>query len=208
MKTLVIVYFALVLIILTACQPSGKEAVVAGNNSCATDPMACGSNGALNGSAYQTNQGYSPYGNGSTGYGTGGSGSGYGSGYGSGSGYQYGNGHGQPFNYYNNNAYLCNCPNGTIPTYNGSAGIGCVSRVTMSSKVNLSAFFYLTWGTNNRWNTLPQLYRYNYGGGNTSCYNGAVQSCTVGQVNNCPGGYVCQMNGSRSTLGLCVASHR
>ena len=199
MKTLVIVYFALVLIILTACQPSGKEAVVAGNNSCATDPMACGSNGVLNGSAYQTNQGYSPYGNGSAGYG---------SGYGSGSGNQYGNGYGQPFNYYNNNAYLCNCPNGTIPTYNGSSGIGCVSRVTMSSKVNLSAFFYLSWGTNNQWNTLPQLYRYNYGGGNTSCYNGAVQSCTVGQVNTCPGGYVCHINGSSSTLGLCVASHR
>ena len=191
MKTLVIVYFALVLITLSACQPSGKEAVVAGNNSCATDPMACGTNGAVNGSAYQTNQGYSPYGNGSTGYGAG-----------------NGSGYGQPFNYYNNNAYLCNCPNGTIPTYNGSAGIGCVSRVSMSSKVNLSAFFYLSWGNNSQWNTLPQLYRYNYGGGNTSCYNGAVQSCTVGQVNNCPGGYICQINGSSSTLGLCVASHR
>lgn len=197
MKTLVIVYFALVLITLTACQPSGKEAIVAGNNSCSTDPLTCGSNGNVNGSAYQYNQGYTPYGTG-TGNGT--------TNYGSGS--SYGNGYGQPFNYYNNSAYLCNCPNGTIPTYNGSAGIGCVSRVAMSSKVNLSAFFYLSWGTNNQWNTLPQLYRYNYGGGNTSCYNGAVQSCTVGQVNNCPGGYVCHVNGSSSTLGLCVASHR
>ena len=199
MKILVIVYFALVLISLSACQPSGKEAVVAGNNSCATDPMACGSNGAINGSAYQNNQGYSPYGN---------NGSGYGNGNGSGYGYGNGSGYGQAFNYYNNNAYLCNCPNGTIPTYNGSAGIGCVSRVSMSSKVSLSAFFYLSWGVNNQWNTLPQLYRYNYGGGNTSCYNGAVQSCTVGQANNCPTGYLCQINGSSSTLGLCVASHR
>lgn len=185
MKTLVIVYFALVLISLSACQPSGKEAVVAGNNACATDPMACGTNGAINGSAYQTNQGYSPYGSN-----------------GNGSGYS------QPFNYYNNNAYLCNCPNGTIPTYNGSAGIGCVSRSYMGSKVSLSAFFYLSWGLNYQMNTLPQLYRYNYGGGNTSCYNGAVQSCTVGQANNCPAGYLCQINGSSSTLGLCVASHR
>ena len=191
MKTLVIVYFALVLITLSACQPSGKEAIVAGNNTCATDPLACGSNGALNGAAYQNNQGYAPYGTGSNNYGSG-----------------NGSGYGQPFNYYNNNAYLCNCPNGTIPTYNGSAGIGCVSRVSMSFKVNLSAFFYLSWGSNNQWNTLPQLYRYNYGGGNTSCYNGAVQSCTVGQVNNCPSGYFCQINGSSSTLGLCVASHR
>ncbi len=194
MKTLVIVYFALVLVVLSACQQSGKEAVVAGNNACATDPLACGSNGTVNGSAYQNNQGYSPYGNGTTGSGNFGSGN-------NGSGYN------QPFNYYNNNAYLCNCPNGTIPTYNGSTGIGCVARVSMSSKVGLSGFFYLSWGSN-QWNTLPQLYRYNYGGGNTSCYNGAVQSCTVGQVNNCPGGYICQVSTASSTLGLCVASHR
>lgn len=193
MKTLVIVYFALVLLTLSACQPSGKEAVVAGNNACTTDPLSCGANGAVNPSAYQNNQGYTPYGNGTN----------YGSGYGS----PYNSG-GQPFNYYNNNAYLCNCPNGTIPTYNGSAGIGCVSRVSMSSKVGLSGYFYLSFGSNYQWNTLPQLYRYNYGGGNTSCYNGAVQSCTVGQMNNCPGGFLCQVSSTSSTLGLCVASHR
>lgn len=182
MRTLLFIYFALVIMTLTACQPSGKEAIVAGNNACITDPVSCGSNGAVNGSAYQNNQGYSPYG-----YGT-----------------NYGYGYTQPFNYYNNNAYLCNCPNGTIPTYNGSAGLGCVSTASMSA--GLSAFFYLSWG-NNQWNTLPQLYRYNYGGGPTSCYNGAVQSCSMAQP-NCPPGYLCRTSGTGSSLGLCVASHR
>lgn len=194
MKTLVIVYFALVLITLSACQPSGKEAVVAGNNACLTDPLSCGSNGAVNGSPYQSNPGYTPYGGG------------YGGGtnnYGSGST----NGYGQPFNNYNNTAYLCNCANGTIPTYNGSAGLGCVSRVSLSSKVGLSGFFYLSWG-NNQWSNLPNLYRYNYGGGPTSCYNGAVQSCNVGQPSNCPSGYLCRPSNTSSSLGLCVASHR
>lgn len=197
MKTLMIIYFALVLITLTSCQKSGKEATVAGNNSCVTDPASCGGNGVVNGSAYQNNNnnGFNPYPNN------------YGTSPGFGTNPNYGPGYNNQFNYYNNNAYLCNCPNGTIPTYNGSAGLGCVSSGRMSASAGLSAFFYLSWGQN-QWNTLPQLYRYNYGGGNTSCYNGVVQSCNASQP-TCPAGYFCnaQVSGVGS-LGLCVASHR
>lgn len=191
MKTLLIIYFTLVIILLSACQPSGKEAIVSGNNTCITDPVSCNGTAAVQGTGYgyQNNQGYYPYGNGS------------------------GYGYSQPFNYYNNNAYLCNCPSGTVPTYNPGAGLGCVSSSHLSStygsaKVGFSGYFYLSWGSN-QWNTLPQLYRYNYGGGgSSSCYNGAVQSCTLNQASNCPSGYMCRPNSTNSNLGLCVASYR
>lgn len=191
MKHLSLIYFGLLVLVLSACQPSNKEAIVSGNNSCITDPVSCGGKGtqAVQGQAYQNNQGYYPYG--------------YGMNYGSG----YGYGYNQPFNYYNNTAYLCNCPMGTVPTYNAGNGIGCVSQGYLNSGYGLSAYFYLGWGSN-QWNSLPQMYKYNYGGGSNYCYNGAVQSCTVGQANNCPSGSMCRPNNNNSSLGLCVASYR
>ncbi|MEK6628102.1 MAG: hypothetical protein AABY53_05710 [Bdellovibrionota bacterium] len=188
MKTLLFIYLALVLITLSACQPSGKEAIVSGNNICITDPVACNATAPIQGTGYtnqygnQNNQGYYPYGG--------------------------GYGYNPTFNYYNNNAYLCNCPNGTVPTYHSGAGLGCVAASYLSSThVGLSGYFYLSWGQN-RWNTMPQLYRYNYGGSSNTCYNGAVQSCALNQADNCPAGSICRPNSTGSNLGLCVASHR
>lgn len=181
MKTLLFVYFALVIIALSSCQKSGEEAVVSGMNSCVVNPASCN-----NASAYSQNQGYTPY------------------------GYSYGNGSGgyaSPFNYYNNSAYLCNCPAGSIPTYNSYSGLGCVRNSGFSYKAGLSAFFYIGWG-NNQWNTIPQLYRYNYGYNNGTCYNGAVQSCNVSTPNSCPSGYICRPSNNANTLGLCVSSFR
>jgi hypothetical protein len=194
MKLLLFVYAASVVLTLSGCQPGGsQEAIVSGNNTCVTDPTTC-----TNSAAYQNNQGYTPYN-----YGTNNTNNN--------SGY-----YNSPFNYYNNNAYLCNCPAGSLPTYNSGAGLGCVRTTHLTAKASsLSAFFYLSWGQNNQWNNLNQIYRYNYGGnqgyqsgyGNSSCYNGAVQSCNVNQSSNCPAGYLCRANSS-STMGLCVLSNR
>ncbi|MEQ1723282.1 MAG: hypothetical protein ABL930_08895 [Pseudobdellovibrio sp.] len=181
MKTALFIYFALVVLTLTGCQKSGDEAVVSGMNTCIVDPASC------NSSVYQQNQGYSPYG------------------FGIGSGSTTGS----AFNYYNNNAYLCNCPAGTIPTYNASAGLGCVRNTSSVAVAGLSAFFYLRWGYNSQWYNTPNIYRYNYGYNNgSSCYNAAVQSCAIGQANSCPVGYVCRPSHPTATLGLCSTSYR
>lgn len=203
MKTLFFVYLALFILMASSCQKSGgSEATVSAvNPNCVTNPSSC------NGSAYSQNYGYQPYAN-SNGYQGGGNSGGYGGGYGGGNG-GYGGGYGgnSPFNYHNNNAYLCNCGSGSIPTYNGSNGLGCVQSAGMN--FGLYGYAYLGWGSNS-WNTLPQLYQYNYGGGsNSRCYNGAVQSCTVGSnPQSCPGGMVCRPNYSGSSIGLCVTSYR
>lgn len=186
MKIFVFVYFFLLVLTITACQPSPKEAMVPGSNTCVTDPVSCGGTQAIQGNAYQNNNNnsygsYYPYG--------------YGTGY----------GYSQPFSYYNNSAYLCNCPAGTLPTYGYQGRIGCMATASFSSTVGLSAYFYLSWGSN-QWNPMPQMYHYSYGG--RTCYNGAVQSCAVGQANTCAAGYSCQPQSSNSSLGLCVASYR
>lgn len=196
MRTFILVYFSLIIFALTSCQPSGKEAIVSGNNTCVTDPITCSGTQAVPGQANQNNNG------GGTGYYPYGGGSGYYP-YGGGTGYGYN----QPFNYYNNTAYLCNCPTGTVPTYSAGGGLSCMSVNYLGSKTGLSAYFYLSWGSN-QWNPMAQMYRYNYGGGLNSCYNGAVQSCTVNQANTCPSGYFCRPNSNTSSLGLCVGSYR
>jgi len=110
-----------------------------------------------------------------------------------------------PFSYYNNSAYLCNCPSGMIPTYNSNAGLGCV-RPTYQYNLYGSFYAYLYIGWNNGWyqtsglTTLSSTY--------SSCYNGAVQSCMVNQSGTCPIGSFCLENSSGSSLGLCVTSYR
>src|SRR5690606_3498536 len=105
MKTLLFVYFALLVMSLSAFQiPMNGQATVAGMNACMANPTAC------NTAAYQQNQGYTPYNYNNNSY-----------------GYTYN--YNQPFNYFNNTAYLCNCPVGTIPTYNAYSGLGCVRAV-------------------------------------------------------------------------------
>lgn len=213
MKTFLFIYFIPVILpailavsIFSSCQPSNQEAVVSGNNVCITDPTACNGTGAINGSAYPPNNAYpnnsqlNNYANNQGGY-----------------PYGYSNNYAYNFNYYNNRAYLCHCPYGTIPAYNAghaNGGLSCIPSTYLqssqvSSKVVLSGYLYLSWG-HNQWNALPQLYKYNYGSGSNLCYNGVVQSCTVNQPNSCPASYFCRPNrvsGSQN-LGLCVASNR
>ena len=196
MKTLLFVYLALFILIASSCGKSGNtEATVSAvNPNCVTNPSTC------NSAAYQQSNGYSPYG-----YNGNNSGN-YGGNYGDSS--TYNNGYnGGPFNYYGNTAYLCNCPNGSVPTYNGSNGLGCVRSAGLN--LGVYGYLYLSWGNNgNQWSNLPQMYQYNYNQ-TSSCYNGAVQSCTVGgAANNCPAGSVCRPNTNGSTIGLCVTSYR
>lgn len=175
----------------SSCQKNANsEATVSAvNPNCVTNPTSC------NSAAYNQN-GYTQYNNG---YGATG---GYGGNGCSSCGGNYG--YNQPFNYYNNNAYLCNCSYGSVPTYNGTNGLGCVQ----TSGMNFGAFgyAYLSWG-GSQWSNLPQN-QFNYGQ-SSQCYNGAVQSCTVGSnPQSCPGGMVCRPNSSGSTIGLCVTSYR
>lgn len=197
-KSLLFIYFALVILVFSSCQPSGgKEATVSGMNGCIANPAAC------NNTPYQQNQGYYPYGyNSSYGY-----------------NYNYSQYYNQPFTYYGNNAYLCNCPAGTIPTYNSSAGLGCVRSATASftgqrghsghggrRAQKAYGYFYLGW-YNNSWYSTPYISTYYYN--QSSCYSGAVQSCLLGTASQtCPAGYLCRASGSSTTLGLCTAASR
>lgn len=111
-----------------------------------------------------------------------------------------------PFYYYNNTAYLCNCPSGTIPTYNSYSGLGCVQSYYTNTYFGAYAYLYIGWNSN-QWSSLSQLNSFNY---NTyyQCHNGAVQSCVVGQVNICPLGTYCHESSAGSSVGLCVTSYR
>lgn len=159
-----------------------SKEAIVSGNNVCVADPTCKPGSGYNGAAYQNYPGYTPY------------------------------GYGQPFYYYNNNSYLCNCPYGSVPTFNSYTGLGCFSVRQLSFKPNFSAFFYLSWG-NNQWSHLPQLYKYNYNTGAGYCYNGAAQSCMVNQPNSCPSGYQCRpnipvLNSSTSSLGLCVANYR
>ncbi len=130
-------------------------------------------------SMYQQNTGYSNYGNTSN-----------------------------PFNYSGNTAYLCNCPAGSMPTYNSYSGLGCVQTSYYNpSYFGVYAYMYLSWG-NNQWNNMPYLSGYNQSSYSSSCYNGAVQSCVIGQANSCPMGTYCLESNAGSSLGLCVTTYR
>jgi hypothetical protein len=131
---------------------------------------------SCNSSLYQQSYGYSNYGNTSA-----------------------------PFSYYNNSAYLCNCPSGMIPTYNSNAGLGCV-RPYSSTYLYGEFYAYLYIGWNNGWYQTAGLSTYN--SAYSSCYNGAVQSCVVGQSEACPIGSFCLENSAGSSLGLCVTNYR
>lgn len=185
MKTVFVVYIALLVLALSACQKQkDTEATAPGMNAqCVNNPNLCQSN------VYNA-PGFTPYNYGNTGYGS----------YGNyGGGYSYND----PFNYYqNNSAFLCNCSSGLVPTYNSYAGLGCVQQ----SQVNSGAYAYFSWGIdNNQWTNIPQVSNVS-GYSNSGCYNGVVQSCLVGQANTCSIGFTCRTNDASSHLGLCVSN--
>lgn len=113
-----------------------------------------------------------------------------------------------PFYFNGNTAYLCNCPYGYVPTYNGYAGLGCVQTSYFGGGLfgGIYGYMYLGWG-GNQWSLQAQLYNYSHRGFN-NCFNGAIQSCVVGQNNTCPAGSACRQNSRNSNLGLCVTAFR
>lgn len=214
MKTIFVVYVALVVLAMSACQKSGggggsgDATVPAVSAECVSNPSICQSN------LYNT-PGYTPYnygnGNGSLyggGYYNGGYNSGYTGGYGS---YYNSNYYSNPFNTYNNSSYLCNCPSGSIPTYNSYAGLGCVQQNQVYAGV--SAYAYFGWnsggGANNQqWTNIPQISnQVGYTQSSSSCYNGVMQSCVISQPSSCAVGYSCQASSAASNIGLCVATN-
>jgi hypothetical protein len=119
--------------------------------------------------------------------------------------------------YYNNNGYnpynysagLCNCPSGTMPTYNAYSGMGCVN-VNFANTGGFSAYAYFGVGygygaNNSQWMNIPQVSNY-VGYNQQNCYNGVVQSCATDQVNSCGNGYTCRASNAGSRLGLCVSN--
>ncbi len=113
----------------------------------------------------------------------------------------------QPNNYNNIYDSLCNCPAGTMPTYNSYSGMGCVNS-NFSNNTGYSAYAYISIGSranNSQWMNIPQVSNY-VGYGNQSCYNGAVQSCATDQPSSCASGYTCRASNASSRLGLCVSN--
>lgn len=118
--------------------------------------------------------------------------------------YQYG--YGGAFHYTQNSAYLCNCPAGTMPTYNTYGGLGCVSNNNMNA--GFGAYAYFSWNmgaSNNQWMNIPQVSNYT-GYNQSNCYNGVVQSCLVNQPSTCSAGYTCRASSAQTNLGLCVSN--
>jgi hypothetical protein len=181
MKTLVIIYLSLVILAFAGCQKSNQDATVPTvTTDCLNNPNLC------NSGAYQQSPGFTSY---NYGYGYGYNNSIYGSGY---NPYAYGTGS------------LCNCPIGTVPTYNNYSGLGCV-RSSL-----IYGFAYVTIGyssNNNQWTNMPQISNtVGYGGVQGSrCYQGVVQSCLVGDSSSCSTGYTCRATGASSHLGICGA---
>jgi hypothetical protein len=168
-------------------QQQQQQTVTTMTTDCVNNPQLC------NTSAYNNTYGYQPYNN-------------YNSG-----GYFYNNGvygTGSGPGYYNANGNsLCNCPQGTVPTYNTFAGMGCVNSGMVGGGYGYAYFGYGYGGgaNNNQWTNIPQVSNY-VGYNSQSCYNGVVQSCLTDQQNMCSGGYTCRASSAGSRLGLCVSN--
>ena len=190
MKSILFILFMGLTALNFACQKSndGQVSAPAVSSNCVTNPQTCQS------SLYLQNSGFSvyPYNNGGAynSYGTGGTVFANGSFVSSGA---------TPFYFANSAAYLCNCPLGSIPTYNTYAGLGCVQ----SQYVGATGYVAFGWGSNNgQWLNIPQISN-NAGYPNRSCYNGVVQSCIIGKANSCSVGSTCLPANTYSNMGLC-----
>ncbi|MBC7420474.1 MAG: hypothetical protein H7328_07065 [Bdellovibrio sp.] len=187
MKTVFLVYIALVVLAMSSCQKENNDTATVPdmNAQCISNPSLCQQN------LYQQNAGFNHYNNpNQNGYQNGQYGNQYGT--------QYGGG------YYNQNnlSNLCNCPDGSMPTYNNYAGLGCVQ----SNQIYGSGYAYFSWGASNtHWTNVPQLSNVGNYSQNT-CYNGVVQSCLVDRANTCSTGYTCRVSAASSRLGLCVSN--
>lgn len=188
MKTVFVVYIALVVIAMSACQKANQDTALVPdmNADCVTNPALCQPN------LYQQNPGFIPYNQYNPYYG---GGYNYGGNYGYGGSYNYG----YQVNNYSN---LCNCPVGSTPTYNNYAGLGCVQ----SNQLYGYGYAYFQMGASNtHWTATPQISNIGANPSN-SCYNGVVQSCLVDQPSTCSAGYTCRVSAASSRLGLCVSN--
>ncbi len=180
MRTLFIVYLSLVILAFAACQKSNQDAVVPGiTTDCLNNPNLC------NTGVYQQTPGFQPYNYGGNYYGG-----------------NYNNGS-NGYNPFLNSSQLCNCPGGSLPTYNNYSGLGCVQSNLVSGYAYAS-FGYAS--NNNQWTNIPQISN-TVGYQNQGCYSGVVQSCLVGDTATCNTGYTCRMNSASSRLGICVSNN-
>lgn len=190
MKKLFLV--TLTLLSILGCAKGGSDSTTTQTQTNTMNTQDCVNNPSLcNGGYYNNQYGFQPYNNGGTYFGN----NGY---YGTGSTQYY-------FN--NTSAGLCNCPAGTMPTYNAYAGMGCVNSNLMSGGASGYAYFGYGSGTtnNSQWMNIPQVSNY-VGYSSQTCYNGVVQSCLTDQQNMCSSGYTCRAASASSRMGLCVAN--
>lgn len=190
MRLMFFSYLAMVVILVTSCQKNQDDNQQI-NTTCVNNPNACQSG------IYNQTPGFTPYNyNG------------------------YGNQTGSPF--YNNgyygtgasayyaqasSAYLCNCPYGSMPTYNNFGGLGCVQSNLVGGNISgYASFGYSSAGANNnQWVNIPQISNVS-GYSNNGCYNGVIQSCIVTNQATCAVGYTCRPTSGASALGLCVSN--
>lgn len=177
MRVLFFTYLALVVLLVTSCQKQQDENQIV-TTDCVQNPSLC-QNGI-----YQQTPGFTPYHS----YGN----NGYNNGY---PGYA-------GIHSINNSAYLCNCPNGTMPTYNSYGGLGCVQSGLVGGYGY--AYLSLTGVNNQHWTNIPQISNLS-GYSSNGCYNGVVQSCIVNGAATCSSGYTCRPTSAASAIGLCVS---
>ncbi len=216
-KTIVIIYLALVVLAMTACPkaPNSTATVPEMRADCVNNPSAC------NPAIYQQNPGFSNYNQ----------------------NYQYSNNLSNlchcPYGTtptYNNYAGLGCVQSSQIQGYGhayftwGSGNISAHAQGSYGSRGTYGSVYgsvyasaYAGYGAqgygsqgygaqanygaaNTQWTNTPQIS--NVGGGYAdTCFNGVVQSCVVGQSNTCGVGYTCRVAAASSRLGLCVQNN-
>ncbi|MBC7742246.1 MAG: hypothetical protein H7061_08615 [Bdellovibrionaceae bacterium] len=232
MKTVFVVYIALIFLAMSACQKKSEDATVpAMGTDCVNNSSVCQTNMyQQNPGFYNYNQNYNsntmanlcscpvgtiPTYNNYAGLGCVDSNIIYGGGYNPG--------------YYNNSGYR-NYDSGNSGNYAGAyAGLGINANYNSSGgnnggaynggyngssnnsganyAVSVGIYAYFGWGqSNSQWNNIPQISNADYGQTNSSCYNGVVQSCLVGTANTCMAGYTCRPSAASSRLGLCTSN--
>lgn len=188
MRVLFFSYLILVTFMVTACQKNNNDEGHI-TTDCLNYPAACQT-------SYYNQPGFTPYNYNGYGYGYQQGGVFYNNGY-------YGSGT-SPFHQMYNSAYLCNCPAGSVPTYNNYAGLGCVQSNLLGGYQGYAYYGYNT-SNNNQWVNIPQISN-TTGYNNSSCYNGVVQSCIVTDAASCRTGYTCRPSSGASAIGVCVSN--
>lgn len=186
-------YLILVTFMVTSCQKNNDSDEGTITTDCLNYPQACQTN-------VYNQPGFTPYNYNGNGYG-------YGQQQG---GVFYNNSYvgtgTSPFHQLNNSAYLCNCPGGSVPTYNNYGGLGCVqSNLLNSGGFQGYAYYGYNTSNNNQWTNIPQISNIQ-GYNNGSCYNGVVQSCIVTDQATCRSGYSCRASSAASAIGICVSN--